>query len=59
MLPTEDSSALPLRHQPTDRLGLDHVARAWPRLAPHVREAILTLVDAATAAQRERPPSDD
>jgi hypothetical protein len=25
----------------------DYLAEAWPKLAPHVREAILTLVDAA------------
>ncbi|MEM8621877.1 MAG: hypothetical protein AAGF73_19415 [Actinomycetota bacterium] len=59
MPPTEDSNTLRPRHQPADRLGLDHVVEAWPRLAPHVRESILTLVDAATAAQRERTPIDD
>lgn len=59
MPPTEDSSTLQPRHQPADRLGLDHIVEAWPRLASHVLESVLTLTDAATAAERERTPTDD
>jgi hypothetical protein len=27
---------------------LDYIAATWPRLQPHVREAIITLIDAAS-----------
>jgi hypothetical protein len=28
--------------------ALDYIAAAWPRLQPHVREAIMTLIDAGS-----------
>jgi hypothetical protein len=31
--------------KPTDAIG--RIAKAWPALPPHVREAIFTLIDSA------------
>jgi hypothetical protein len=37
--------------------SLDLVEQAWPQLPPHVRETIVTLVDAALVQRRgESPP---
>ncbi len=42
-------------------LSFDYVAAQWPELPPHVREAIVTLVDAAKTVdeQQNTAPSND
>ena len=35
-----------------DTLSLQHVASAWPDLQRHIREAIITLIDAALSQER-------
>jgi len=36
----------------------EYVAARWGDLAPHVRESIITLVDACMAARGEEQPSE-
>ena len=34
------------------RSSMAHIAKAWPHLPPHVREAIFTLIDGSLAQQQ-------
>lgn len=36
-----------------DSATIDYIARAWPRLAPHVREAVMTLVTSASSVESD------
>lgn len=45
------------QHRPSankNDAALDYIAARWPHLPPHVRDAILTLVDAARVADADR-----
>lgn len=48
--PTSQSQSVPLPP------AVARIADAWPSLPPHIREAIRTLVDAASAANRAGSP---
>jgi hypothetical protein len=49
------------RHSVSHTTAVKYIADAWPHLPPHVREAILTLIDAGLVGRERSPaaPRDD